>query len=54
MPLDLQVSALAVAAIYYLWRDAYVALLRRERARRERALRERVAYMLWTAARHGP
>ena len=54
MPLDLQVAALAVAALYYLWRDGYAARLRRERARRERALRERVTYMLWIAARHSP
>ncbi|HEY1375907.1 MAG TPA: hypothetical protein VGF55_03900 [Gemmataceae bacterium] len=52
MPLDLQISALAVSAIYYLWRDGYLAHLRREHVRRQRMLRERVAYMLWSAAQH--
>jgi hypothetical protein len=47
MPLGVQVCALAVAMIYYLWRDGYVAQLRRERR-----LRERVAFLLWTAALH--
>jgi hypothetical protein len=47
VPLCLQLSALAVSVIYYAWRDGYVAQLRRQRV-----LRERVAYMLWTAARH--
>jgi hypothetical protein len=39
------VSALAVAAIFYTWR-AYRAVL----WRRERQLRERVTYMLWVMA----
>ncbi len=53
MPLlDLQISALAISAIYYLWRDGYSAQLRREQLRRARILRERVAYMLWSAALH--
>ena len=38
-------TALAVASLYYLWRDGYVA-----RLRRSKLIRERVAYMLWTAA----
>jgi hypothetical protein len=45
MPLGVHVCALAVASIYYLWRDGYVAELRRERR-----LCERVAFLLWTAA----
>ncbi len=40
-------SALAIASLYYLWRDGYVA-----RLRRSQVLRERVAYMLWSAAHH--
>ena len=39
-------AALAIAALYYSWRDLYQA-----RLLRERVLRERVAYMLWTAAK---
>ncbi len=45
MPLLLNVSALAVAAVYYAWRDGYCT-----RLRQTRILHERVAYMLWTAA----
>ena len=52
MPLGLQVSALAVGAIYYLWRDGYAAGHYRERLRRERTLRDRVAYMLWIAVKN--
>jgi hypothetical protein len=37
-------AALAVAAIYYTWRDYFSVQLR------DRRLRERVAYMLWMAA----
>ncbi len=37
--------ALAVAVIYYSWRE-YQA----RHDRRDRVLRERVAYMLWVAA----
>jgi hypothetical protein len=48
MPLTLQVTALAISAIYYLWRDGYVVQLHREKR-----LRERVTYMLWSAALHG-
>ena len=40
-------SALAIASLYYAWRDCYVVHLRRSRL-----LRERVAYMLWSAAHH--
>ena len=39
-------AALAIAVIYYTWRDCYL----KPRVQRERALRERVAYMLWVAA----
>lgn len=45
MPVCIHMTALAVALIYYSWRDGYYA-----RLCRERTLRERVAYMLWTAA----
>lgn len=38
--------ALAVAVIYYSWRE-----LQSRHDRRERVLRERVAYMLWVMAR---
>jgi hypothetical protein len=54
MPLGLQVSALAVSAIYYLWRDGYVAALCQERKRRDRLLRERMTYMLWVAVQSCP
>jgi hypothetical protein len=37
-------ACLAIAALYYTWRDVYH--LRRQRE----MLRERVAYMLWAAA----
>jgi hypothetical protein len=45
MPLTLPLSALAIAVIYYSWRDGYHL-----RLLRNKALCERVAYMLWTAA----
>lgn len=38
-------SALAVASLFYMWRDYYWA-----RLQRERLMRERVAYMLWAVA----
>ena len=38
-------TALAVAAIFYAYRDQHVAALHRTKM-----LRERVTYMLWTAA----
>jgi hypothetical protein len=38
-------AALAIAVLYYWWRDV---LSRRQMP--EKVLRERVAYMLWTAA----
>jgi hypothetical protein len=41
-------AALAIAVIYYAWRDYYL----RPRQEKERILRERVAYMLWVAANH--
>lgn len=37
-------SCLAIATLYYLWRDVYLP------RRKQRVLRERVAYMLWVAA----
>jgi hypothetical protein len=39
------IAALAVAGIFYAYRDGYVAHLRRTKL-----VRERIAYMLWTAA----
>jgi len=39
------VAALAVAALYYVWRAYDQA-----RTAKERVLRERVAYMLWVVA----
>ncbi len=38
-------AVLAIAMIFYAWRDAYVA-----RNRRRVDLHQRVAYMLWVAA----
>jgi hypothetical protein len=40
--------ALAVAAIYYGWRE-----YKSRHDRRERVLRERVTYMLWVIANRG-
>ena len=51
MPLCLPAAALAVAVLYYEWRDGYLPRLRRARAARDRVRRERVTFMLWTAAR---
>ena len=46
MPLiSLNLTALAVASIYYAYRDRYVAQIHRAKM-----LRERIAYMLWSAA----
>ena len=47
MPVSIQISALAISAIYYLWRDGYVAELRAK----DCCLRQRVAYLL-SAALH--
>ena len=41
----LNLTALAVAGLFYAYRDGYLAHLRRTKV-----LRERVAYMLWAAA----
>lgn len=41
-------TILAIALIYYAWRDGYT-----RRARRRAELNERVAYMLWAAANRG-
>jgi hypothetical protein len=46
--IPLQLCALAIAVIYYSWRDGYLAHLLRQQ--RDRTRRERVAYMLWVAA----
>ncbi len=44
-PIVANVAALAVATLYYLWRDRYHL-----RRRRDLVLRQRVAYMLWVMA----
>ena len=38
-------AVLAIAMIYYAWRDGFVS-----RARGQASINERVAYMLWVAA----
>jgi hypothetical protein len=38
------IACLAVAVLYYSWRDIYLHRRKREQ------LRQRVAYMLWVAA----
>jgi hypothetical protein len=43
----LHLSALAIAAIYYLYRDQCHA-----RLEKVAMLRERVAFLLWSAAQH--
>ncbi len=43
--LSCNLAALAIATLYYMWRDYYLVYMQRERQ-----IRERVAYMLWTAA----
>jgi hypothetical protein len=46
MPLvAVNMTALAVATIFYAYRDRYVAGLHRAKL-----LRERIAYMLWSAS----
>jgi hypothetical protein len=44
----MNLTALAVAGIFYSYRDHCLAQLRRTKQ-----LRERIAYMLWTAAQGG-
>lgn len=48
-PIYCNLAALAIAVIFYAWREVYHA-----RYLRERVLRERVAYMLWVAATETP
>jgi hypothetical protein len=38
------IACLAIAALYYTWRDVY------QHHRKRQQLRERVSYMLWAAA----
>ena len=38
-------AVLAIAMIFYAWRDGYLS-----RARNQAGVNERVAYMLWVAA----
>ncbi len=40
-------AGLAIAALYYTWRDVYQVRLRRQK---NTNLHERVAHMLWVAA----
>ncbi len=42
------VAVLAIAALYYAWKDRVV-----KAAQRNRALRQRVAYLLWAVAERG-
>jgi hypothetical protein len=42
------VAALAVATIYYTYRDQVA-----DQTSRDRTLRERVAYLMWMAVTHG-
>jgi hypothetical protein len=44
-PFSCNVAALAVAALFYVWRAHFQV-----RVRRQRVLRERVTYMLWVMA----
>ncbi len=44
-PILANVAALAVAALFYLWRSHYEA-----RRQRQRLQRQRVAYLLWVIA----
>jgi hypothetical protein len=43
--LTCNVAILAIAALYYTWKDRMS-----QYARRQRTLRDRVSYLLWTAA----
>jgi len=45
---QLHLTALAIATIYYLYRDQYHA-----RLEKVAVLRERVAFLLWSAAQNG-
>lgn len=45
--ITLNLSALAVAVLYYAWRDGYRANLIKHKV-----LCERVAYLVWSAAQH--
>ncbi|MFO0850911.1 MAG: hypothetical protein U0871_20505 [Gemmataceae bacterium] len=44
--LTCNLAVLAIAMLYYTWRDGYSARFRRKGAR----VNDRVAYMLWVAA----
>ncbi len=46
--LTCNVAVLAIAALYYAWKDRRVKV-----ATRRQVLRERVAYLLWAAAARG-
>lgn len=46
--LTCNVAVLAIAALYYAWKDRVV-----KAATRRQALRQRVAYLLWAAAERG-
>ena len=47
MTVCIHATALAVAILYYGWRDGYLAQLRRARI-----IHERVAYLIWSSAQH--
>jgi len=40
-------TVLAIAAVFYAWRDGFI-----RRVTREKLLRDRVTYMLWVAAQY--
>ena len=46
--LSCNVAVLAIAALYYAWKDRRVKV-----ATRRQVLRQRVAYLLWAAAERG-
>ena len=46
--LTCNVAVLAIAALYYTWKDRVV-----KAAHRRRVLRQRVAYLLWAVAARG-
>ncbi len=46
--LSCNVAVLAIAALYYAWKDRGV-----KAAARRQVLRQRVAYLLWAAAERG-
>jgi hypothetical protein len=54
VPIALNATALAIAIIYFEWRDSYRARLLQDQLLRARILRERVTFLLWSAAQRIP